>query len=304
MQTPSEPVRNSECGTGSDPSAPCSCRCESEISNPGPQPSVACSESDISNLKSQIPPVARAFLCQFLARAYEYPKPEVWKWMCGPDVRSSIAAAIRDAFDPLPETLREPTVRLLEALDPPAYEDFLRGYHLSFGHAARGSCPLNEIEYGDLKADPLFQPHRLADLGAFYRAFGLEVAEDAAERHDHLSIECEFMSVLHAKEAHAIEEALGDETLLICRDAQKKFMREHLGRWAPAFARRLARQTGTSSLAALADFTRAFIELECRRLGVPSGNEDLLLRSVDEDEDTLCTSCGIRNLPPGALTTT
>ena len=62
---------------------------------------------------------------------------------------------------------------------------------------------MNEIEYGDAQADPLFQPHRLADLAAFYRAFGLELAADAAERQDHLCIELEFMSVLAAKEGYA-----------------------------------------------------------------------------------------------------
>ena len=60
---------------------------------------------------------------------------------------------------------------------PDGFDSFLNAYLAAFGHAARGSCPLNEIEYGDIKADPLFQPHRLADLAAFYRAFGLEVAE-------------------------------------------------------------------------------------------------------------------------------
>jgi hypothetical protein len=35
--------------------------------------------------------------------------------------------------------------------------------------------------------------------------------------------------------------------------------------------------------------------------GVTSGSEDLLLRPVDEVSDSLCASCGITNLPPGAL---
>jgi hypothetical protein len=91
-------------------------------------------------------------------------------------------------------------------------------------HAARGRCPLNEIEYGDIKADPLFQPHRLADLAAFYRAFGLEVAEDADERHDHICLELEFMCVLAAKEAYALEHQLDAEVLTLCRDAQKRFL--------------------------------------------------------------------------------
>jgi hypothetical protein len=140
--------------------------------------------------------------------------------------------------------------RLDHALQPAGFDSFLNAYLAAFGHAARGSCPLNEIEYGDIKADPLFQPHRLADLAAFYRAFGLEVTEDAGERHDHICLELEFMCVLAAKEAYAHEHQLDADQLAQCRDAQKKFLREHLGRWTPAFARRLAAATNDPALRA------------------------------------------------------
>jgi DMSO reductase family type II enzyme chaperone len=184
---------------------------------------------------------------------------------------------------------------------PDGFDSFLNAYLAAFGHAARGSCPLNEIEYGDIKADPLFQPHRLADLAAFYRAFGLEVAEDAGERQDHICLELEFMCVLAAKEAYAHEHQVDADQLAQCRDAQKKFLREHLGRWTTAFARRLAAATSDPALRALAEFTRAFIESECVRFGVNPGSEELSLRPVDEAADRACDSCGINNLPPGAL---
>ena len=144
----------------------------------------------------------------------------------------------------------------------------------------------------------------LADLAAFYRAFGLEVAGDAGERHDHLCLELEFMCVLAAKEAYALEHQLDADQLAQGRNAQKKFLREHLGRWAPAFARRLAAATNEPALRALAEFTRAFVESECVRFGVNPGSEELSLRPVDEAADRACDSCGIHNLPPGALAAT
>ena len=159
---------------------------------------------------------------------------------------------------------------------------------------------MNEIEYGDIKADPLFQPHRLADLAAFYRAFGLEVGDSADERQDHLCIELEFMCVLTAKEAYALEFQLDLELLETCRVAQKKFLREHLGRWVPAFARRLAQMTRGGPLGSLAKLTRTFIETECNRFGFPPGSEDLLLRPVNEAAESLCNSCGLSQPPPGA----
>ena len=189
--------------------------------------------------------------------------------------------------------------RLLEHLKPDSYTAFESDYITCFGHTVRGDCPMNEIEYGDIKADLLFQPHRLADLGAFYAAFGLEIGQDAAERQDHISIELEFMSVLAAKEAYAIQ--FDDAQLTLVRDAQKKFLREHLGRWTPAFTRRLSRIAGDGALGALAEFTREFITADCLRFAVTPGSEDLLLRPIDDSLETLCASCGITSLPPGAM---
>ncbi len=244
--------------------------------------------------------VARAFVYRHLACGFEDPAIEAWEYLASP----AGSVGLREAMTVL--VADNPSmVGAAQAFEkrwaPEGFDDFQSTYLATFGHAARGQCPMNEIEYGDLKADPLFQPHRLADLAAFYRAFGLELTEDATERHDHLCLELEFMCVLAAKEAWAIEQSAQDELLEIVRDAQKKFLREHLGRWAPAFARRLRGLTGDSALGALAELLRVFVESECRRFGVPVGSEDLLLRPVDESTESLCASCGVHALPPGAL---
>lgn len=234
------------------------------------------------------PALARAFLYRYLARACEDPARETWDWLCAPATRQSLQTAweLVGGGAPLP------------ALEPDAFDSFHTAHVAAFGHAARGPCPINEIEYGDVKADPLFQPHRLADLAAFYRAFGLELADDAGERHDHLAVELEFMCVLTAKEAWALEHQPDSDLPARCRDAQKKFLREHLGRWTPAFTRRLERQAAGTPLAELARFTRAFIETECARCGVPSGSEDLLLRPADTGA-ALCETCGLPQTLPG-----
>lgn len=246
--------------------------------------------------------LARAFLYRFLACAYEDPAAESWEWLCDPSTAASAEAAWRVASG-------SAGVRLgLDASAPPVFrtQDLVRfrmACSAVFGHAARGSCPLNEIEYGDLNADPLFQPHRLSDLAAFYRAFGLEVAPDAGERLDHISFELEFMCVLAAKEACGLEPNQDVRLAEVCRDAERKFLRDHPGRWLPAFSRRLASATEEPLLRQLAKFTGAFILSECARFAVGAGAEDLLLRPVDEAAETLCGSCGLSHLPPGALRT-
>lgn len=243
--------------------------------------------------------IARALLHQFLARAFADPTAESWVWLTNADTHVAVHAAVR-TLTPGSPGLEDSATTLISRLRSADFEAFQTAGVTAFGHAARGDCPLNEIEYGDLNADPLFQPHRLADLAAFYRAFGLEVADGAAERPDHIGMELEFMSVIAAKEAYAHAHGFDDERCALCREAQKKFLREHLGRWVPGFARRLARAATDGTLAALAEFTRNFVTAECARFGVTAGSDDLLLRPVDEVADSLCASCGLNRLPPGA----
>jgi DMSO reductase family type II enzyme chaperone len=195
----------------------------------------------------------------------------------------------------------QPTVELCAQLpvgDGAAYHD---DYVAVFGHAARGSVPMNEIEFGEPKADALFQPHRLADLAAFYRAYGLNMAEDAGERQDHLCVELEFMSVLAAKEAYALDGQVGGDALLACRESQRDFLREHLGRWAPAFARMLMTRAGPGPLSAFAALLRAFVESDCARFGVAAGADHLVVRQADDEAERLCEGCGLQKGPPGVV---
>ncbi len=243
--------------------------------------------------------LTRSFVHQYLARAFDYPDADTWEWLSSGSTQEWLAAAV-GALESQPAGALHAAQAALAGADlslafDAVHEDYVR----AIGHAARGSCPINEIEYGDIKADPLFQPHRLADLAAFYRAFGMEPGAESGERHDHLSVELEFMSVLTAQEAGLQGAAAGHEAVAVCRDAQRKFLREHLGRWTPAFARRLRRAVGDRPLGLMADFALAFIEGECARLGVALGSAELLLRPADEAA-SLCDGCGLAQTLPGA----
>ena len=67
-------------------------------------------------------------------------------------------------------------------------------------------------------------------------AFGLMLRPDAHERIDHVSCECEFLCFLAYKEAYA--RTAGDTDMLaVTQRATALFLRDHLGRFAPAFSR-------------------------------------------------------------------
>ena len=235
--------------------------------------------------------LARSFVYRTLAAAFADPDAETWRWLAAPETGAAWRAAWAALGDPS---------AALPVFAADTFEEFRAAYEGMFGHAARGPCPINELEYGEPGADPLYQPQRLADLVGFYRAFGMDLAEQADERPDHLSVELEFLCVLTAKEAWAWHQGGRGEGVTICRQAQKKFLAEHLGRWGPAFARRLRASSGQPVLHRLADCLAAFLSAECRRLAVDPGPVHLGLRPVDDAWERLCASCGVGMNLPGA----
>ena len=154
-------------------------------------------------------------------------------------------------------------------------EQLAADYRRLFGHTARGEAPLYETEYGE---EALFQqPQELADLAGFARAFGLVLKPGLSERIDHVSCECEFMSFLARKQAYALtrgEREMYDTT----SDATASFLRDHLGRFAPAFAYRLAKVDSAGFFAAWARLLAALANHDCARLGVDAGSQFLPLR--------------------------
>lgn len=134
-----------------------------------------------------------------------------------------------------------------------------------FGHTVSTRCPPYETEYG--RPHIFGQTEALADLAGFYRAFGLEVRPGAGERPDHVGIELEFMHVLTYKEAYALEHH-GAERADLCREAQRKFLRDHLGTWVQDFAPRLARCAGSGLYRLYAEALDCYVAAELAYLEV------------------------------------
>jgi len=167
----------------------------------------------------------------------------------------------------------------------------LRGrYAEIFGHTARGRVSAYETEYGQ-GASLFLASHELADIGAFIAAFGLVLDDTSHERVDHVRVECELMAFLLLKEAYARES--GDaEVVDTTREAQRLFMRDHLGRFAPALGDGLAAQDRDGFYGRLGLVLRRFVESECARLRVPAGPADLSLRVIiDDGAPSACGSC-------------
>ena len=232
--------------------------------------------------------LARALIYRLLAAGYRYPE------LVTTDVIHEQIDAVSQALAVLYDAssnhrLAERLNALVELLEKDTLAELEEEYVSLFSHAVQGQCPLYEAEYGE-SDERLQQPHELSDLNAFYRAFSLKLGDGIHERVDFIAVECEFAAFLCAKQAYAEEH--GDTTLAeVAADAQRKFLRDHLGRWTPALARKIIDLTNDDSFYhALARFTIAYMTDDCKFLGVTPGKEHLKLRLPLADADA-CLSC-------------
>lgn len=218
--------------------------------------------------------LCRSALWEALALGFRPPTAETLGRLASADGALALADAATVLDQPGGSTLAAAVRPLAQ---PGSLDTLTAGYARLFGHTARGAVPPYETEYGP---DSVFQPmHEMSDLTAFYRAFGLRLAPDARERPDHASCECEFLAFLARKEAYAL--ARGDQDMAgTTRQTARRFLRDHVGRWMPAFGRTLARQDAGGFYGALGGLCADLVALECARVGVHAGPELLRLRSA------------------------
>lgn len=237
--------------------------------------------------------LARATLYCALALGFRPPGKETVARLCSQDGAAALAGAA--AFIDLEQETDLAAMWLLLPKDS-MLSSLNETHQRLFGHTARSGVPPYETEYG---TEALFQqPQEMGDLMGFYRAFGLTINVEEHERPDHVSSECEFLSFLALKEAHALERedaAMLEET----RKAERLFLRDHLGRFLPAFANKLSREATGGLYHGLARLAFGFIAAECARFGVPAGPENLTLRPADDQRVPMACGSGECPAMPG-----
>ncbi len=153
--------------------------------------------------------------------------------------------------------------QLKKVLDSVDYEELVAEHSRLFEPRSKLQVPPYETEYtlAESPQHALSQPAHLSDISGFYKAFGLAISEERPDRVDHIATELEFMHVLALKEAVAVE---GDEKehFEIVRDAELKFMNDHLGRWTGQFRDRMAGADEGGFYIALAEMLDLWVKLD------------------------------------------
>ncbi len=218
--------------------------------------------------------MSRSYLYHILSLLFLYPEEKMLSGL-GWEEAGEAAVHLGD-----PDGLKEVLESLKGSLKP--VDAGRSEYSRVFGYTLQGDCPPYETMYdgGDhsgtntqLAGAQIFaQSQILGDIAGFYRAFGLDTSDEVKERVDYISTELEFMSFLTYKEAFALvshgkkKKAEKAEKVEICRAAQRKFLKDHLGRWVPFFSQRLEATAKEGFYFWLALATRKFLAFEIKAI--------------------------------------
>jgi len=231
--------------------------------------------------------LARSAVYHALSVLLRHPDAKMAKWLVAREHHRLPEVLDRLGTD---GRLSDQARRLLKVLDAEMLPDLTHQHERTFGHAVQSAAPPYELEYGEEHSHR--QPQELSDIAAFYAAFGLRIAASSHERVDHIGTECEFLHYLLYKQACGAD-GEADEQIRVCEEAGRRFLADHLGRWGPAFALRLARAAGEEPLAVVGELLLAWLAQECARQEVPLGSCDLPLRSPKEQDAVGCAACAL-----------
>lgn len=244
--------------------------------------------------------LAREWLYRFLAAALLDPSSPRWRSTQDEDVRRlayEAAELLREeagdetalGFGEVPPD-RLDLSTVTDALAQGA-EESLTEYVRVFGLTPAPECMPYETEYHP-NAEPFFRAQQMADVAAFYRAFGLGVSRSTPERPDYLPLELEFMAFLLARERLARRQGVaGEERVQVCHQAQQAFFRDHLAWWVPSFATGLQRKAGGGLYGDLGEVLAAFLPLERQRYEVPPPRVPLQTVPAEPAGEAACEGC-------------
>lgn len=248
--------------------------------------------------------LARRIIYRYLAAALRHPS-EYFRELRQPPALDAFETAteimrqkvnsepIPLGFGELPAEELNPS-KWIAWLQRPA-DDLFGEYDRVFGVGPVVDCPPYETEFFG-NQEPFFRAQQMADVAGFYQAFGLNVSHTRPERPDHLALELEFMSLLILKErfAHKENESTGNENAQVCRDAQMRFLSDHLVWWAPSYATGLRRKAGDGPYEHLGRMLAAFMPIERSLFNIKAPQLPVRPRIEERpEEDSGCESCSV-----------
>lgn len=224
---------------------------------------------------------ARSLVYAYLSRGLLYPEPGIGGTSHDADASLDAAIAVLDS-----PGLAEAAQLVRQAFSTCDVGKLAVRYETVVGLAS--GCLPYETEYD--QAHIFQKSQQLADVVAFYHAFGLALAPGLKERADHIGVELEFMHVLTAKEAYGLLNRHNADNVALCQDAQRAFLTAHLVPWVPSFGHRLIAADSDGPLGALGRLLLVFLSAEVATFALSLGKPVDLFEG-EEDLGAGCETC-------------
>lgn len=233
--------------------------------------------------------VTRSIIYQALGLGYAYPLGGALDRL-RPVLDQAVVAG-----PALNSTLREPLEAWLSTVAVVSGEELATRHTALFSGGV--ACSAHETEY---EYDPFAKSRQLADIAGFYHAFGLEIASARRTAPDFVATELEFMSLLCRKEVLSRANRWPDK-MEIAVNAQRAFLRDHLGRWIETFAEELSRFTEgpppeDGYFRTLAGLTTCFVALELAAFALSPRRLTRRMPFADADTAPACDPRAVGNL--------
>lgn len=195
--------------------------------------------------------MARSRMYLLMADGFSYPSRELYSAVASGAYAASIAAMLGASM--LTVSAADAASVETSLRTSTSFESFQASYLAAFEtNMPTPSASLYEGSYVS-KTD---RAALLLEIKAFYRNFGLGMANEVNDLEDTLTAELEFMQFLAAKEAQAGES--GESAAGYIR-AQRDFLQRHLARWMPAFADAVNTKVDEPFFVSLSQLTNGFV---------------------------------------------
>jgi TorA maturation chaperone TorD len=179
-----------------------------------------------------------------------------------------------------------------------AQEEALENLSSQYAALFRGTVRVAPYE-GSYELDPVRQGRQMADVAAFYLAFGAEAHGPVAERPDFAGCELEFLAFLELKRLDVEDDA----DLALLDEIAASFLRDHAGRWLPTFfAEVRAAAPDAPFYEALAALGARVLEDELARRGVEPSPLPRRHRRGSVEDDSFECGAGATTTGPAART--
>ena len=119
------------------------------------------------------------------------------------------------------------------------------------------SHPITESYYSGLS--------RAQNLSDFYASAGIAFKKISGEPDDHVSIELEFMTILHDR---MLNSSYSEDSMVELMGIQIQFLEKHLLSWIPTLCRELKASATSPLYLAVAEMLEEFLELDLSMLRI------------------------------------